>query len=121
MKFSQEAGLAVRGLFIVGLYGETEESLKNMVNFIKESNFLPLAKYLVPFPGTSLYKYGVETGKIKDVLDFLKILSTRKVRDYDDELVNLTDLSDDTLRGYFHQIWNITEERKHLYEEQRES
>jgi len=113
---AQNKGLAVRGLFIVGLYGETEESLKKMVDFIKKSRFLPLVKYLVPFPGTSLYKYAVETGKIKDAVGFLKMLSRRKVSDYDDEIINLTDLKEETLRGYFHQIWNITKEREHCFD-----
>ncbi len=116
IKIAQDAGLAIRGLFIVGLYGETEESLKKMVDFIKQSKFLPLVKYLVPFPGTSLYKYAIESGKIKDVVEFLKILSVRKVSDYDDEIINLTDLNDDLLRDYFHQIWNITKEREKCFE-----
>lgn len=107
-----DAGLSVRGLFIVGLYGETEKSLKEMVDFIKRSRFLPLVKYLVPFPGTSLYKHALDTGKIKDVVEFLTILSQRKVSDYDDEIINLTGLSEPTLRNYFHQVWNITKERE---------
>jgi len=112
VNIAQDAGLAVRGLFIVGLYGETQDSLEKMVNFIKESKFLPLVKYLVPFPGTSLYKYAVKTGKIKDTVEFLNMLSRRKIRDYDDEIINLTDLKEEVLRDYFHQIWNITKERE---------
>ncbi len=112
VRIAQDAGLAVRGLFIVGLYGETEESLRKMLTFIKESNFLPLVKYLVPFPGTNLYKYAVQTGKIEDAVEFLKMLSRRKVKDCDDEIVNITDLSEDILRNYFHQIWGITKERE---------
>jgi len=111
---SQEAGLAVRGLFIIGLYGETEESLKNMLDFIKQNEFFPLVKYLVPFPGTALYNYAVKTGKIKDVIEFLKMLSRRKIRDYDDELINVTSLKEEALRDYFHQIWNITQEREKI-------
>lgn len=111
VKTAENAGLVIRGLFIVGLYGETESSLKGMLDFIKQGTFLPLVKYLVPFPGTSLYKYAVQSGKIKDVVEFLKMLSARKVSDYDDEIINLTDLKEETLRDYFHQIWSITKER----------
>ncbi len=118
VRVSQSAGLNVRGLFIVGLYGETEEALGQMVAFIKKSSFLPLVKYLVPFPGTSLYKYGVESGKIKDVVGFLKMLSSRKVSDFDDEIINLTELKEETLRKYFHQIWEITKEREPCFEQQ---
>ncbi|MBU1923198.1 MAG: hypothetical protein KJ710_02905, partial [Candidatus Omnitrophica bacterium] len=112
VKIAQEAGLAVRGLFIVGLYGETEGSLKKMLDFITESRFLPLVKYLVPFPGTSLYQYAVHSGKIKDTIEFLEMLSRRKVSDYDDEIINLTGLKEETLRYYFHRIWKITKERE---------
>lgn len=117
IKVSQNAGLAIRGLFIVGLFGETEESLRKMVDFVKKNQFLPLVKYLVPFPGTSLYKHAIESGKIKDVVEFLKMLSLRKVSDYDDEIINLTDLKEGVLRNYFHQIWNITKEREHCFEQ----
>lgn len=112
LEITKKAGLAARGLFIVGLYGETKESLGKMVDFIKEGSFLPLVKYLVPFPGTSLYKYAVETGKIKDVPGFLRMLSLRKVRDYDDEIINITDLDEGVLRGFFHQVWQLTEEKE---------
>ncbi len=115
VRITQESGLAVRGLFIVGLYGETEESLKKIIDFIKKNRFLPLVKYLVPFPGTSLYRYAVESGKIRDVVEFLNMLSRRKVSDYDDEIINLTDLSEETLRGYFRNIWNITKERERQF------
>jgi len=106
------AGLAVRGLFIVGLYGETEESLRAMMEYIRDSRFLPLVKYLVPFPGTSLFDHAVSKGKIPDTVAFLRMLSARKIRDFDDEIINLTDLPDETLRRYFHEIWKITEERE---------
>lgn len=112
VRVAVDAGLAVRGLFIVGLFGETQESLNKMVNFINQSKFLPLVKYLVPFPGTSLYKYALETGRIKDTVSFLKMLSSRKVSDYDDEIINITGLNEEVLRGYFHGIWKITKERE---------
>jgi len=112
VQITLDAGLAVRGLFIVGLYKETGESLNKMLHFVKESKFLPLVKYLVPFPGTSLYKYALQTGRIKDVIGFLKMLSSRKVRDYDDEIINITDLDEAVLRKYFHRIWEITGERQ---------
>lgn len=107
-----DAGLAVRGLFIVGLYGETEASLEKMLEFIKKETFLPLVKYLVPFPGTSIYYHALETGKIKDPIEFLKFMSKRKIGDTDDDLVNVTDLEEKIIRNYYHEIWEITKERE---------
>jgi radical SAM superfamily enzyme YgiQ (UPF0313 family) len=115
IRITQSAGLAIRGLFIIGLFGETEGSLKKMVDFIKENKFLPLVKYLVPFPGTSLYDYAIECGKIKNTVEFLKMLSRRKVSDYDDEIINITGLKEDVIRNYFHQIWSITKKREHRF------
>ena len=112
VKTAQDAGLEVRGLFIVGLYGETEDSLQKMLEYIRTSRFLPLVKYLVPFPGTSLYHYARETNKIPDTIEFLTMLSGRKVSDQDDEIINLTGLKEGTLRHYFHEIWKITKERE---------
>ena len=116
LKLAEDAKLSIRGLFIVGLYGETESSLKAMRDFIKQSKFLPLVKYLAPFPGTSLYKYAVQSGKIKNTIEFLKMLSRRKVSDNDDEIINLTGLGEEVLRDYFHQIWDITKERERCFE-----
>jgi radical SAM superfamily enzyme YgiQ (UPF0313 family) len=116
VKVARQAGLAVRGLFIVGLLGETEDSLREMLEYIKQGDFLPLVKYLVPFPGTSLYKYAVASGKIPDAVGFLKMLSERKVSDYDDEIINITELNEGTIRRYFHQIWEITKERERCFE-----
>lgn len=117
VKTAEAAGLGVRGLFIVGLYGETEESLRKMLDFIKKNRFLPLVKYLVPFPGTSLYAHAVKSGIIKDPVEFLRALSRRKVKDNDDEIVNVTGLEDKVLREYFHKIWTVTKERESFFSE----
>ncbi len=93
--------------------------MKKMLDFITKSKFLPLVKYLVPFPGTSLYQYAIQSGKIKDTIEFLEMLSKRKVSDYDDEIINLTDLKEETLRQYFHRIWEITKEREPCVDYQR--
>ncbi|MCX5792241.1 MAG: radical SAM protein [Elusimicrobia bacterium] len=106
------AGLQARGLFIVGLPGETESSLKGMLEFIRKGDFIPLVKYLVPFPGTALYADALRTGKIADTEGFLRELSARRVGDNDDKIVNLTGLGEDLIRDYFHKIWELTREKE---------
>lgn len=115
---AEKAGLAVRGLFIVGLSGETEGSLKKMLSFIEENSFLPLVKYLVPFPGTSVYEHCVETNIIPDIKEFLRMLSRRKISDFDDEIINVTDIEESVIRHYFHEIWKLTKEREQAKEYQ---
>lgn len=105
------AGLESRGLFIVGLPGETGESLKRMFDYIRKGDFIPLVKYLVPFPGTALYADAVNSGKITDTPQFLRALSKRRVGDHDDAITNLTDMDEDLLRDYFHKIWELTREK----------
>lgn len=112
LSLAEKAGLAARGLFIVGLENESEEALKKMVQFIKKGTFLPLVKYLVPFPGTHHYERARQMKLIDDESEFLRMLSRRKIRDQDDELINLTNLDEDVLRKYFHEIWEITRERE---------
>lgn len=112
LSLAEKAGLAARGLFIVGLENESEEALQKMLHFIKKGTFLPLVKYLVPFPGTHHYQRAKEMGIIKDEVKFLQMLSQRKIRDQDDEIINLTNVEESILRKYFHQIWDITRERE---------
>ncbi|MDP8215652.1 MAG: radical SAM protein [Candidatus Euphemobacter frigidus] len=61
--WAKDAGLEVRGDFIVGTPGETMESLEKTLNFTLESG-LDYAHFnkFTPFPGTELYKRLVADG-----------------------------------------------------------
>ncbi len=63
VRWAQEAGLGVRGDFIVGTPTETEETFENTVRFALEMN-LDYAHFnkFVPFPGTELYEELVAQG-----------------------------------------------------------
>ena len=63
IRWAREAGLEVRGDFIVGTPGETMESLKNTLRFALTSG-LDYAHFnkFVPFPGTDLYRDLVREG-----------------------------------------------------------
>lgn len=112
LETASRAGLRARGLFIVGLPGETESSLRGMMEFIRKGDFIPLVKYLVPFPGTALYEEALKTGKITDTVEFLRGLSRRRVGDHDDAITNMTGLDESLLRDYFHRIWELTREKE---------
>ncbi|MFA6434563.1 MAG: radical SAM protein [Elusimicrobiales bacterium] len=116
MAAAAEAGLSARGLFIVGLPGETEGSLERMMEFIRKGEFIPLVKYLVPFPGTAVYKDALKTAKITDTEAFLRELSLRRVGDHDDAITNLTGLDETLIRDHFHKIWELTREKEAAYE-----
>jgi len=66
-RLTKEAGLEVRGDFIVGTPGETWESLENTVRFAIDMK-LDYAHFnkFIPFPGTELYKKLTDEGHAFD-------------------------------------------------------
>ena len=79
VRLTKEAGLEVRGDFIVGTPGETRESLEKTVRFAIDMK-LDYAHFnkFIPFPGTELYEKLSEQGY---VFDFSKstILDHREI------------------------------------------
>jgi radical SAM superfamily enzyme YgiQ (UPF0313 family) len=107
-----KAGIKVAANLIVGLPGESEESLQKMMDFCKRSAVIPISiKYLTPFPGTKIYDMAVERGYISDHLAYLETLAERKVNDPNDAIINLTDLPEPTLRAAFAELMAIRAER----------
>jgi len=64
--WSKEAGIKTVGHFILGLPGETEESMKQTINYSKRLG-LDLAQFYcaVPFPGSRLYERALNEGWIE--------------------------------------------------------
>ncbi len=59
-------GIAIHGTFIVGLPGETHETIKETIAFAKEINPHTIQVSLAaPYPGTALYKEALEKGWMK--------------------------------------------------------
>lgn len=107
-----KAGIKVAANLIVGLPGESEESLKKMMDFCKRSAVIPISiKYLTPFPGTKIYDMAVERGCITDPIAYLESLAERKVNDPNDTIINLTNLPEPTLRAAFDELLEIRRER----------
>jgi hopanoid biosynthesis associated radical SAM protein HpnJ len=69
-KFSKdcrEIGVTVHGTFILGLPGETTETIKETIAFAKEVDPHTLQVSLAaPYPGTFLYKQALENGWLDD-------------------------------------------------------
>jgi hopanoid biosynthesis associated radical SAM protein HpnJ len=67
-KDCRELGIRVHGTFIMGLPGETQETIKETIEFAKEVNPHTLQVSLAaPYPGTFLYKQALEKGWLDDV------------------------------------------------------
>jgi hopanoid biosynthesis associated radical SAM protein HpnJ len=59
-------GIVIHGTFIVGLPGETHETIKETIAFAKEINPRTIQVSLAaPYPGTALYKEAMEKGWMK--------------------------------------------------------
>lgn len=68
-----EIGLNTMGNFIFGDQEETVETVHNTINWWKEHPQYMIALHLIVlYPGSELYKLGVERGVIKDPVQFIK-------------------------------------------------
>jgi anaerobic magnesium-protoporphyrin IX monomethyl ester cyclase len=103
VKLTQDNGIQVGGLFIVGLPQETRESLKKVVDFIDETGSACRVKYLSAIPGTEIYRWALETGIIKDEVSHLRWLANEKC-DKDDDFINFTQLPAQVIRDTYKAI-----------------
>ncbi|MGB6603728.1 MAG: hopanoid biosynthesis associated radical SAM protein HpnJ [Steroidobacteraceae bacterium] len=63
----RKLGVLVHGTFILGLPGETTETIEKTINFAKEINPHTIQVSLAaPYPGTTLYKQAVENGWLQE-------------------------------------------------------
>ncbi len=63
----RKLGITIHGTFILGLPGETQETIEKTIKFAKEINPHTIQVSLAaPYPGTTLYKQAVENGWLKE-------------------------------------------------------
>lgn len=63
----KDLGIAIHGTFIIGLPGETPETIEQTIRFAKEIDPESLQVSLAaPYPGTELYQQAVENGWLGD-------------------------------------------------------
>ena len=92
----QAAGLRVIAFLIFGLQGETEDSIKQTLQFVEKSGIEINSNILQPLPGSMIYDNAVRKGKIIDEVQYLK--DFHFFWDTEDYLpVNMTTLPDDTI------------------------
>jgi hopanoid biosynthesis associated radical SAM protein HpnJ len=69
-RFSEDCrklGIKIHGTFILGLPGETHETIEKTIQYAKEVNPLTIQVSLAaPYPGTELYKQAVENGWLEE-------------------------------------------------------
>ena len=89
-------GLRIIGFIIFGLPGETEESIKGTLEFIKQSGIEFSSNILSPLPGSRIYDDAIRQGKIVNEVQYLKDI--HYFWDMEGYLpVNMTTLPDDVI------------------------
>ena len=94
IKRLRSAGIKVSGTFIIGYPGETENTVRETVEFCKR-NLLPIWAFTIccPLPGTELYDDCLQKKLITDEIAFWERIDAPLT----ELILNLTDFSDDKL------------------------
>ncbi|MDD5085962.1 MAG: radical SAM protein [Candidatus Omnitrophica bacterium] len=66
MKICKKIGIRTMGNFMIGNIGETEETIRQTINFAKELNTDTMGVFVaIPYPGTDLFKKAENLGYLK--------------------------------------------------------
>jgi anaerobic magnesium-protoporphyrin IX monomethyl ester cyclase len=105
MTSTWDADLRFGGLLIVGLPGETEESLEHACQWAEQYQHITRVKYLSAMPGTTVYQEGIKTGHIKSEIDHLNWLSIEQAL-VQDEFLNYNGLPEKVVRKAYKRIYD---------------
>jgi radical SAM superfamily enzyme YgiQ (UPF0313 family) len=100
-----DAGVRFGGLLIVGLPGETEESLDHACQWAEQHQHITRVKYLSAMPGTTIYQQGLRDGIIRSEVDHLRWLSIEQAL-VQDEFLNYNGLSESVMRRAYKRIYD---------------
>jgi len=75
VRLTNEAGILSKGYFIFGLPRETEQSMRNTVNFAKSIPLNDMSAFiLTPFPGSEMYDVAEKYGTIEKDFEKMNLL-----------------------------------------------
>ncbi len=92
IRMTRKAGIHAEGSFMIGMFGETEESVRETVEFCRKADITAPMLFVTPYPGTEIYGRALEEGLIDDVEELVSGMNAA-----DELLVNLTEMSDEEL------------------------
>lgn len=93
IQISRQAGLEVTGTFMIGMPGETYETIQETIEFCKEMEIFNEIFFTVPYPGTLLYERLKNDNFIKDEEKFVFQISGDMINLH----INMTNFSDKEL------------------------
>jgi radical SAM superfamily enzyme YgiQ (UPF0313 family) len=104
MHLTWDAGIRFGGLLIVGLPGESEESLDRACSWAENNRSITRVKYLSAMPGTTVYRQGIQEGIIRSEVDHLRWLSIEQAL-VQDEFLNYNGLPENVCRRAYQRIY----------------
>jgi radical SAM superfamily enzyme YgiQ (UPF0313 family) len=109
VQLNRKYGLPVPVSFILGMPGEDEQTCTETVQFCKKNNLtLESLMYATPYPGTPLFEFAIQSGRINKnrIHDFVMLLGDAR-----DLVVNLTDtFTDKELQEKYQEMISVTKE-----------
>jgi len=90
----KKAGIYTSTSLVIGYPQETPETLQKTFDVCYDEHIYPSAGYLLPQPGTPIYDYALEIGKIKDEEKYLL-----KMNDRQDFQINLTNMNQEDIES----------------------
>jgi len=65
---TKQAGIEVKAFFMLGLPGDTEETMQETIDFAKKLDpDIATFSITIPFPGTEIYERAIKTGELRKV------------------------------------------------------
>jgi radical SAM superfamily enzyme YgiQ (UPF0313 family) len=104
MRLTRDAGITVGAAYVVGLPGETRETLAAAAAFASGPGTPARVKYLSAIPGTRVYLDCIASGLIKDELAHLRGMLARERGARDDEFLNLSGLPEGVCREAYREL-----------------
>ena len=98
--WTKAAGIYTSPTLVLGMPGETNETIRESIEFLKSLNFdfkQYQMTYALPIPGSPLYEFSKITGAIKEEDEYLSSLDGEDRGVAGNFLVNLTDESDEVV------------------------
>ncbi|MBI4775586.1 MAG: cobalamin B12-binding domain-containing protein [Deltaproteobacteria bacterium] len=98
----KQAGLRVKGLFMMGLPGETEETIQRTIRFILSLDLddMNMSKF-TPFPGSPIYRRIHEFGRFEENWDMMNCLNFTFVPEGISSKARLDELYSLFLKSYY--------------------
>ncbi|MBN1434581.1 B12-binding domain-containing radical SAM protein [Candidatus Fermentibacterales bacterium] len=92
VRMTREAGIHPDGSFMIGMFGETGDTVAETVDFCRRADMTGPILFVTPYPGTEIFGEALRRGLIPDVEKLVESMDAA-----DRLLVNLSELPDEDL------------------------